>query len=167
VIPPPPKPAFDAKNPAPYWIAAAQSYNALIGCGAPVPMTVGTMANLDMEAAFKTYLIGDHDTAFNMVQWHWSPRGERILARTGIDVRTERSIKRVVGALWWELNNVYPKQLVMLKAFNLCRMAARYFCTQIEGAGAKDAADRREADAEILDVWVAENRDFIASHPAQ
>ena len=167
MIPPPAKPAFDPANPAPYWIAAAQIYNGLRGCSAPIPMTVGALANADMESAFKPGAVGDRDTAFNIWQWHWSPRGERILAGTGIDVRHEASIKKICSALWWELNNVYPNQLVMLKAFKVSGMAARYFCTFIEGAGATDAASRREQDAEILDVWVAKNADFIAKHPAQ
>ena len=169
MLPLPNKPAFNLADPAQYWINAAQTYNGLRGCGAGNALTIGAMANADMEAAMNPTAIGDKDTAFNLWQWHWEPRGVFILARTGVDVRSERSIKKICGALWFELNNVraYATGFRSMKAANTAAMAARIFCTTIEGAGAADAADRRALDADFWVTWVSKFPQFIAAHPAQ
>jgi hypothetical protein len=168
MLPLPGKPVFNPAAPAQYWINAAECFNALRALAAPVPMTIGVLANFDMEAAFKASAVGDKGTAFNFEQWHWAPRGENILTHTGIDVRTERSIAKIVFASWWELHNVraYAPALAELLAATHCADAARTFCRYIEGAGAQDAADRRVLDAVLLSVWVDEHADFIASYPA-
>ena len=166
MLPLPEKPAFDAGNPAPYYVAAAQIYNALRGCGAENPLCIAALANADMESAFKPAAVGDSDQAFSLWQWHWLSRGSRILAATGIDVRHETSIRKIVAALWWELNNVFPGALMQLRAAPSYEDAAAIFCKLIEGAGAPDASARRVLDAQFWGAFVATHADFLAEHPA-
>lgn len=147
----------------PFWIRAAQVYNAYFSATKRDPFSIGALANLYMESALKTGVVGDHDTAFNLEQWRGA-RVARILAKTGIDVRKESSIARVIEASLWELQNVYAPVYAELLACTTAADAARLFCQKIEGAGAKGAADRRALAAGYLVVWAAENRDFIALH---
>ena len=51
MLPLPKKAAFNLADPAQYWINAAQVYNGLRGCGAGNALTVGAMANADMESS--------------------------------------------------------------------------------------------------------------------
>ena len=166
IVPPPPKPAFTTTSP--YWITAEQIYNALWALSGRNPFCIAALANADMESAFQAPAIGDEDTAFSFWQWHWAPRGQRILANTGIDVRAERSVKKICAALWWELNNVAPYRtaLGLMLAAPTYEAATPIFCNLIEGAGATDAAARRVLDAQILGAWVEKNGIFIAQHPA-
>lgn len=168
MLPLPGKPPFNPDRPAPYWINAAQVYNGLYALSGHNPFAISGLANADMESSFEPYAVGDKGTAYNLWQHHWSPRGERILAATGIDVRTERSIKKVCGALWWELNNVKPYKT----AFTLMLAAPTYeaacplFTKLIEGAGAANAVERRVQDAQFWGVWIGKNAPFIARYPA-
>ena len=68
-------PAFDPANPAPYWIAAAQIYNGLRGCSAPIPMTVALWRTQTWKVRSSPGAVGDSDTAFNIWQWHCNGRG--------------------------------------------------------------------------------------------
>lgn len=147
----------------PFWIRAAQVYNAYFSATKRDPFSIGALANLYMESALKTGIVGDNDTAFNMEQWH-GDRIARILAKTGIDVRRETSIARVIEASLWELQNVYGRVYAELLACTTAADAARLFCQKIEGAGAKGAADRRALAADHFSFWVSDNKDFIALH---
>ena len=149
----------------PFWIRAAQVYNAYFSATKRDPLSIGALANLYMESALKTGVVGDNDTAFNLEQWH-GDRVARILADTGIDVRRETSIARVIEASLWELRNVYPTVYGALQACTTAADAARLFCVKIEGAGAVGAAERRALAADYLVTWVADNGDFIKQHPA-
>lgn len=150
----------------PMWTRAAQIVNALRAKGAENPFIVGALANGYAESAVTPKVIGDNDQAFSIWQWHFNPRGERILKETGIDVRSETSISKIVDALWWELENVYPNTFAKLKAAKTAEDAARIFCTEFEGAGAPNAMDRRASEASYLSVWVAQNEAFIVANPA-
>lgn len=149
----------------PFWIRAAQVYNAYCSATQHDPISIGALANLYMESALKTGVVGDHDSAFNMEQWH-TGRVFRILLKTGIDLRKETSIAKVVEASVWEMKNVYPAVYSALLLCTTAAAAARLFCIKIEGAGAPGAADRRELAGEYLETWVKTNREFIAQHPA-
>lgn len=149
----------------PFWIRAAMVYNSYFSATKRDPFSIGALANLYMESMLKTGVIGDHGSAFNMEQWH-RDRVARIMAKTGIDVRTETSIARVIEASLWELQNVYGHAYAELLACTKASDAARLFCTKIEGASAKGAADRRALAADHLALWVAENGAFIAANPA-
>ena len=140
----------------PMWARAAQIVNALRAKGAQNPLVVAALANGYAESAVTAKIEGDNDQAFSIWQWHFVPRGQRILDATGIDVRTESSISRLVDALWWELENVYPRTLDELKAANSAEDAARIFCTEFEGANAPNAADRRALEAAYLSLKSAE-----------
>jgi hypothetical protein len=166
MLPLPPKPVFTPS--APYYIAAAQLYNALRDLGAQNPLAIAAIVNGDMESAFHASANGDDRTAFNVWQHHWNPRGQRILDNTGIDLRTETSFKRIAEALWWELNNVaaYAKAFAEMKADKTAGDATRIFCVAIEGAGAKDAADRRVEDSRFWVNFIATHGAFIAANPA-
>ena len=151
----------------PMWGRCAQIANAMRAKGAAEPFVVATLTNGYAESAEKPLIVGDHDHAFSIWQWWWNPRGQRIFDKTGIDVRTETSILKLVDALWWELENVYPKTLVKLQAATNAQDATRIFCIEIEGAGAPLAADRRIAEAPFMEVWVVQNAAFIAANPAK
>lgn len=149
----------------PFWVRAAQVYNGYFSATKRNPFSIGALANLYMESMLKTGVVGDNDTAFNMEQWHGN-RVARILAKTGIDVRRETSIARVIMASLWELHNVYGHVYAELLACTKASDAARLFCTKIEGASAKGAADRRALAADHFALWVSENGPFIAANPA-
>ena len=168
MIPLPEKPAFNPGNPAQYWVNASQVYNGLYALSGSNPFSIAALANADMESSFRMDVEGDSDTAYNLWQWHWVPRGQRILDATGIDIRTERSIKKVCGALWWEVSNVKPYKtaLSLMLGAKTYEAACPIFTTMIEGAGAADAVARREQDAGFWGAWVARNGIFLASRPA-
>ena len=167
MLPLPPKPTFTPAKPHVYFVTAAQVYNALHDLGAENPLAIAALTNADMETAFHMSAVGDGGTAYNLWQWHWNPRGRRILAGTGTDVRSERSVKKVCEALWWEMTVWYPKAFAKMKAASTYEEATATFCTLIEGAGAADAAARRVQDSPYWGNWVARNSAFLAAHPAE
>lgn len=149
------------------WGRAAQTYNALWARCPENPFVIAALANAYMESAFEPWAIGDQGRAFSIWQWWWQPRGAAILAGTGIDVRSERSILRICEALFWELNShPYAASLAAIRACKTANAAAQVFCVKIEGAGAADAAQRRGMAADHLAIWIAENKSFIEEHPA-
>ena len=166
IQPPSPKPQFTPSSP--YWIRVAQVYNALWALTAHNPFVIAALANADMESSLLTNVKGDGGRAYNLWQWWWEPRGARILQNTGIDVRTETRTTRVCGALWWELNNVEPYKDALRQMLDCTtyEAATPIFCKVIEGAGAKDAAQRRVTDASIFGPWIERNGIFISQHPA-
>jgi hypothetical protein len=151
----------------PMWGRVAQIVNALRAKGAVPALVVAGVVNGYAESAEKPLIVGDQDHAFSIWQWWWNPRGQRIFANTGIDVRTETSIARLVDALWWELENVYPKTLAKLQASTDAQDATHIFCAEIEGAGAPNAAARRVAEAPFMKTWIDQNEAFIAANPAR
>ena len=169
-VPTAPAPAFviPAWPPASnsMWARAAEIVNALRAKGAENPLIIAALANGYAESAVTPKIVGDNDEAFSIWQWHWSPRGERILAGCGVDVRSETSIAKLVDALWWEIGTVFPETLAKLKSAMTGEDAARIFCAEFEGAGAANAAERRVTEAAYLAVWLAKNESFIAAHPA-
>jgi len=146
---------------------AAQVYNAWRGLGVSIPFALAMVTQAEFESAFETNAVGDHDQAFNIYQWHWDPRGERILDKTKTDVRSETSLLKLVEAAWWELNNTEIKARDAIAAAKTAREASIAACTLFEGAGAPDAAQRRGLGAERWSVWVNDNEAFIAANPAQ
>ena len=148
------------------WARAAQIVNALRSKGAGNHLVVAALANAYAESAMSPKIVGDNDEAYSIWQWHWTPRGERILAGFGVDVRTETSVSKLVGAFWWELGTVFPKTLAELTSATSAEDATRILCTEYEGAGAPNAADRRVEEAAYLTVWLARNEAFIKANPA-
>ena len=167
MLPLPGKPPFDLKNPHPYWITAAKVYNGLFSLSRRNPFSISGLANADMESAFKPSAVGDKGTAFGLWQHHWVPRGAKILAGTGIDVRIETDPFTCCRALWWELNNTrsYSRALSLMLQTSTVSIACPIFTAQIEGAGAPDAGARRVQDALLLSRWVADNPVFLAQFP--
>jgi hypothetical protein len=151
----------------PMWNRVAQMVNALRAKGAANPFVVATITNGYAESDETPKIEGDSDHAFSIFQWWWSPRGALIFEKTGIDIRTETSISKIIDAFWWELTNVYPKTFAEMKAATTAADATRAFCVEYEGAGAPNAADRRVMMSDYLSVWVAQNEPFIAANPAQ
>ena len=165
----PPKPAFSEANPPVYYVTAARVFNAWRRRRVSDAFAVGMLAQADMESAFRTDLVGDHGQAYSMYQWHWVPRGQAILNATGVDVRNERNVDRIVEAAWWELAGAHGMGEVERRAFQLLKsapdaaFAARAACTYFEGAGAADAAERRAHDAEFWATWVQRNLSWVAA----
>jgi hypothetical protein len=151
----------------PMWVRVAQIVNSLRAKGAGRALVVAAVVNGYAESAEKPLIVGDQDHAFSVWQWWWDPRGKRIFTNTGIDVRAETSLARLVDALWWELENVYPKSLAKLQTAATAQDATRIFCAEIEGAGAPNAVERRVAETPFMETWIAQNEEFIAEHPAQ
>ncbi len=156
-------PTLDSAFGKAFFTRMAQLYNCLRAQGLENPACVGILANADMESAFQPGAVGDTDTAFNVFQWHWSPRGENILARTGIDVRKETSPGRIVAALCFELDTTYPFVLAAIKGATTGADAAGKFCDSFEGAGAPDAHQRRQDDALRIEQFLAENAPWVAA----
>ena len=127
-----------------------------------MPLRIGVMANYDMESAFKTGAVGDNKTAFNMEQWH-GDRIKRILDNTGIDLTTETDPGRVVDAAFWEMQNVpaYEPHYVHMMASPHAEDCAEVFAIYIEGAGAKDASERRGEDALFFTVAITQHAGFF------
>jgi hypothetical protein len=150
-----------------FFYRAAQVYNAWRDLGVSIPFALAMVTQAEFESAFEPSAVGDNDQAYNIYQWHWSPRGEAILAATGIDIRTETSLKKIVQAAWWELNNTETKARDTIQAATDASTASIAACTLFEGAGAPDAAQRRGLGGERWSVWVTENESFIAANPAQ
>lgn len=157
----PPKPVFSPA--ASYWLSARSIYQSLSKYRLGNPFAIGALANADLESAFHTGVVGDRGTAFNLWQWH-SDRAARILLNTGIDVTKDNGIPRVVAALMWELSNVraYAQAFADMKDAKTAHEAAGIFCQYIEGAGAPDAKERREADADWWTAAITEHADFFA-----
>ena len=150
----------------PVWVRVAQMINAVRAKGAENPLVIATVVNAYHESAVTPKIVGDEGTAFGPWQHHFNPRGARILAGCGVDVRSETSIAKLVDALWWELENVFGASLAKMKAAATGAEATGIFETDIEGAGAAGALSRRVADAGPLEVWISQNESFIAANPA-
>ena len=161
MLPLPQKPVFDPVTPMSYYVRAAKLYNAWRRRGVGDAFAVGMVAQADMEAAFRTDVVGDRDQAFGPYQWHWRPRGQAILAATRIDVRHEDDLDRVVEAAWWELNHTEKKAFAAISKASTAADAARAACTLFEGAGAADAAERRAQDAEFWATFFARNLAWV------
>ena len=147
---------------------AAQTYNAWIDLGVSRTFAIGLgVTQPEFEAAFKWNAVGDNDQAFNFHQWHWKPRGMSILAATGIDVRKESSIKRIVAAANWELNHTHIKARDAVNVAINIHDAAVVGCKLYEGAGALNASERRGLGGIRWDGWFTANVAFVAANPAQ
>jgi hypothetical protein len=104
-------------------------------------IAIGFVANVCREDAFDIEAIGDKDTAFNIGQWHWQPRGANILAGCGIDVRT-CTLENALVAMHWELTRGNEQAAwAKIKACATAESAAQAICEYFERAGAKNALD--------------------------
>jgi N-acetylmuramoyl-L-alanine amidase/Phage tail lysozyme len=150
-----------------FFVRAAQVYNAWRDFGVSIPFAIGMLTQAEFESAFYPSALGDGGTAFNLYQWH-GDRADAILKGTGIDVRTETSIKRIVAAAWWEMTNVpaYIKAKAVISGATRASDSSSIACRMYEGAGAADAAERRGMGGERWSVWIAQNDPFIAANPA-
>lgn len=162
MLPLPGKPPFSTTSS--YWLNARDIYQTMRRLGAENPLAIAALANADLESAFNPRANGDSHSAFNLWQWHFVPRGQRILTEYGVDVRTETNPVIVTGALWWEINNTpaYAKALKAMTAAKTGEEAAGIFCERIEGAGAPNAKERRMADAAWWAKAVADHSEFFA-----
>ena len=130
-------------------------------------MAIGFLANGDMESDFEPEAVGDNDTAFNVAQWHWNPRGSAIFKATGIDVRDETDFDQIVSAIWWELVGADGRPGVEAAAYakilpcTTGAEAARQVCAYYEGAGAAEAAERRAADGNFWSTFVSRNLAWV------
>ena len=145
---------------------AAQTYNAWIALGVSGNFAIAMVTQAEFESAFKWNAVGDKDQAFNFYQNHWNPRGIDILVNTGIDVRHEQSIKRIVAAAWYELNATEKKARDAINAATNAHDASIAACKFFEGAGAANAAERRGLGAQRWESWFLANADFVTKNPA-
>ena len=148
----------------PMWVRAAQIVTEMRKKGTQNPFIIATLTNTYAESDMTPKVIGDNDTAFSIVQWHWNPRGQRIFDNTRIDVRSETSISKLVDAMFWELQNVYPNVLKELQTATTGAQATQIFCKFYEIAGAANAIQRRVLESEYMTVWLSQNEDFISQH---
>lgn len=151
----------------PFFTKAAQVYNAWKALGVSNPFALAMTTQAEFESAFQSSAVGDQGTAYNIYQWHWVPRGQSILAATGIDVRTETSLSRIVSAAWWELNHTETKARDAIAAATTAHDASVAACTLFEGAGAPMAAERRGVGAERWATWIDKNASFVTVNPAK
>ena len=74
--------------------------------GAPLHLQAAWIGNTEGETSLYPEQRGDHGKGLSITQWHWEPRGENILAATGIDVRDPRlPVEKACDAIWWEINH--------------------------------------------------------------
>jgi hypothetical protein len=99
---------------------------------------IGFVANADRETSLDPKAVGDADMAYGIGQWHWSPRGQAILAGCGIDIRTA-SLENQLIAMHWELTHVETKAWKQILACKTIADAAQTICQAYERAGASDA----------------------------
>lgn len=156
-------PVFNAASPNAFFVRAAQVYNNLTAAHFTMPAKVGLMVNADMESDFESWAVGDQDQSFSIWQWKWNPRGMAIAAGIGIDVRTERSIPKIVQALVWELTHVFPSLDIALMQAQTGEESTGLVCAKFEMAGAADALARRVLDAPRVEVFIADNIAWIES----
>jgi hypothetical protein len=132
----------NAKTINSFWLNYAKPWHA-----------IGFVANADRETSLNPRAIGDNDTAFNIGQWHWA-RGQIILAKTGIDVRT-CPLENALVAMHSELTQPWgcPKIWQEILATQSCTEAAVAICTLYERAGAADAQERSVA---LAAYWKAQ-----------
>jgi hypothetical protein len=150
-----------------FFIHAAQTYNAWMALGVSRAFAIGLgVTQAEFESWFTWSANGDNHEAFNFYQWHWQPRGLSILAATQIDVRKEQSIRRIVDAAWWELNHTHIKARDAVNAAASINESAFVACKLYEGAGAKNAPQRRALGGDRWDSWFTENAAFVAANPA-
>lgn len=166
-------PPFDPSNPSPYFVSAAQIYNAWIRRKVSVPFAIAMVTMAELESGFKVGAIGDRGMAYSIMQWWWIPRGAAILKATGIDVRTETSIDKIVEAAFWEMNGPLHHARDVIAAAKNAADAARAASLLYEGAsGAAISgatvderraaeADRRAKEATRWTVFLADNRAWV------
>lgn len=153
-------PAFNSADASPFFLTAAKLFNAWMRRKVTIPFAVAMVTQADMESAFKPKAVGDKGEAYNLYQWHWT-RGQIILDKTGIDIRTETNIERIVAAAWWELQNDEKKAYAAILACSNAADASRMACKYFEGAGAPNAAERRAAEGERWSAWIEINLDWV------
>ena len=145
---------------------AARCWNRWRTLGASENAAYGTIANHEAECAFHIGAIGDQGRAFGLGQWWWTPRGAAILAATGIDVRTEKSIIRQVDAAYWEITHVYSVAWTKIQAAGTVEIAGELVCTLWEQAGSPNAMQRRGLMANRWQTFFAANPQLLAANPA-
>lgn len=144
-------------NPAdPFFTEAREVFTAWRALGVSIPFALAMVTQAEFESAFRTNVVGDHDAAWNMHQWH-APRVLAILAGCGVDVRTETDRAKIVTAAWWELNHTEIAAREAIAAAKTAHDASIAACTLFEGAGAPMAAQRRGVGAERWSVYFAEH----------
>ena len=107
----------------------------------------------DAESSFNPHALGDHGTAFGLLQWHGA-RSSQIYAGTGINVKNAPSVASQIQAAQWELQHTsyattaLPRILATSDAYD----AGAAACTYYEQAGAPGQAAKRGAGAA---AWAA------------
>jgi hypothetical protein len=162
MLPLPAWPAFDAERPAIFYVTMVHIYNAFDAAHWPRTARIAALANADMESTYKPAAV-DHHQYFNLWQWKWDPRGMRIRAAIGTDVRTERNVVNIVHALTWELVIVYPKTFNAVMQATSVAAATGTFCSGFEGAGAADAVQRRQLDGARIDSFISAHAAWVAA----
>ncbi len=119
-------------------------------------VAIGFVANADRETSLDPTAIGDDDTAFNIGQWHWQPRGEAILKGCGIDVRTA-SLENALIAMHWELTTTETAAWAKIEACTTAETAAQSICEYYERAGAQNALARSAALAMMWAAYFAQS----------
>ncbi|MGO9008072.1 MAG: phage tail tip lysozyme [Beijerinckiaceae bacterium] len=119
------------------------------------PVAVGFVANADRETSLDPKAVGDNDTAYNIGQWHWQPRGAAILAGCGVDVRT-CSLENALIAMHWELTTLETTAWAKIRACTTPQTAAQAICIYYERAGAANALARSAALAAMWGTHFAQ-----------
>lgn len=107
-------------------------------------LAIAGVANADRECSLNPKEVGDNGTAYNVAQWHWSPRGSNILAETGLDVR-DGLLATGLKAMWYELNGGMRAVLGRVLACKSNEDASEALCEFYERAGAANAVSRARA----------------------
>lgn len=155
-------PAFNIKDPAPFFIGMAKTFNCWVSFGVPNPFAVAMTTMADMEAAFKISALGDHGTAYGLYQEHID-RASRIKDKLGIDLTAtpSPSLQDQCKAAWWELNNTETKArdaMLLAQTGGGCSAIATAL---FERAGEKTAVARRTLEGERITVFISNNFDWV------
>src|SRR5271155_3331800 len=112
-----PMPAWPTISEDPqFFINAALYYNSWRKLGCPPCFAEGMLANAEAESSLNPAAVGDIGLAFNLHQRH-NKRVLAIIKGTGIDLKSERDIIKIVEATSWELGTLeHPAFVEISKA---------------------------------------------------
>ena len=108
------------------------------------------LGNEDGETSFRPHVVGDRGEAFGPFQWH-APRADAMLAKIGINVRTDPHLDQLKAAHWEMTAGGYRRVWPMLMATDTLWSAVTVLVHSYEGS-AQQGRDVRRRVA-LAEIW--------------
>lgn len=141
-----------------YHAKAAEIYRFWLQAGFTPAQACGLLAQADAESSLDEKVVGDHDQAFGLMQWH-EARLDAIRNGCGVDLRGSPHLGEQLKAALWELQHTERHALVQIKAARTAYGAGYAACRFWERPARVEHYARRGALAE---KWAA----YFKIHPA-